>query len=157
MFYILFSLTAISCYNECGESTNHKTTISTNRIIVERGAFHYDSFVLDSAIIKFVPSKDGYTGKPSQYLVPSETKISSKSSKVFFKEIMDKGFFDLNDRYTSGTTDNSSLIITVEYEEQKKRVESEDFLRNCPPVMKFIENKMVKLHGKNLKRQILPV
>lgn len=156
MFYVLFSLTVISCRNEGGESTNHKTTISTNRIIVERGAFHYDSFVLDSAIIKLVSSKDGFTEKVSQYLVPSKTKISSIESKAFYKEIIDKGFFDLNDRYSSETTDNSVLIIIVEYEEQKKRVESVDFLRNCPPVMKFIENKIVKLHDKNLKRQILP-
>ncbi|WP_194851799.1 DUF6438 domain-containing protein [Nonlabens antarcticus] len=127
-----------------------------NMIIVKRGAFHYDTFELEDTIVKFIPKDSGMIEEFPQYTMPSETHISKEESNDFFEQIVEMGFFELKDNYKSKTTDNSMLEVSVAYNGKIKTVASEDFQRNCPEVLQFIENEMVRLHGKDLKRRLLP-
>jgi hypothetical protein len=129
---------------------------SVGKIIVRRGAFHNDKFVVQDSMVKFVPLDSGFIEEFPQYTVPSERVVSKGQLEVLFKQIQDQGFFDLDSKYTSGSTVNSMLEVTVENGGKKKTVLSEDFENGCPAVLRFIEDEVVRLHGKNLKRVLLP-
>ncbi len=153
---IVIVFVVFSCKNNDVSTVEETIDISKVKITVKRGAFHDDRFVLEDSIIRFIPAANGMLEEFPQYTVASETVLKSSEVTSFLKAIEDKGFFELETNYSSETTDNSMLSITVEYRDREKSVYSEDFERNCPEVLQFIENEIVRLHGKNLKRQLLP-
>ena len=153
---LILAVFSISCKENKEAQRVEHSDHSVSKIIVERGAFHNDTFVLQDSIVEFVPSDNAIIEEFPQYTVASQSRISQKEHDMLFKQIIDKGFFELRDSYKSPTSDNSFLRVTVDYNGRKKSVQSEDFKRNCPEVLKFIENEMVRFHGKNLKRQLLP-
>ena len=154
-FTALFLLLFSSCKDTVKLSSNSDNS-STRKIIVERGAIHYDQFVLKDSVVTFIPTESGMIEEFPQYTVSSKTNLSNEVVGELFQEIENQGFFKLNNEYGNNFTDNSMLRVTVESGDKKKTVFSEDFDRGCPEVLKFIENEIVRLHGKNLKRHILP-
>ena len=155
-FKICILLLFVSCKADKQDDVVPTEESAINKITVERGAFHYDIFVLEDTVIKFDPRDQGFIEEFPQYSQPSKTIISKSESDELFEAIENKGFFDLEDEYKSQTTDNSLLKVTVEYKGRKKMVFSDDFQRYCPEVLQFIEVEIVRLHGKELVRQILP-
>jgi len=155
-FKICILLLLVSCKADKHDDVVPTEESAINKITVERGAFHYDIFVLQDTVIKFDPGNQGFIEEFPQYSQPSKTSISKLESDELFEAIENKGFFDLEDEYKSQTTDNSLLKVTVEYKGRKKTVFSDDFQRYCPEVLQFIEVEIVRLHGKELVRQILP-
>jgi hypothetical protein len=157
LFVFLLILVGSSCKNsENNTAEDLAPQESITKIIVRRGSFHNDKFVVQDSIIKFMPLDSGFIEEFPQYTIPSQTVVSKEQLENLFKQIQDQGFFDLNARYTSSTTINSMLEVTVETASEKKTVLSEDFENGCPEVLRFIEQEVVRLHGKNLKRQLLP-
>ena len=142
--------------NETGKAENQVIDSSKVELIIERGAFHYDKFVLKDTIITFYPSSKSTGIRFDKYNHISEQKISKKKRTEFINYIIDNGIFDLNDTYSNETTCSSSLIITFKFGNQTKKIISEDFDRGCPDLLKFIEKQIILLHNKDLVRIILP-
>ena len=133
-----------------------KIDSSSIQITVERGAFHFDKFILKDTLITFYPSKENIGVDNKDYNQISEQAISIQTRNNFVKKIIDDGFFKLKNTYTSNTTCNSHLTVTVKFNNQLKKVVSEDFDRECPALLKYIEKEVIKMHNKKLKRFVLP-
>lgn len=143
---------------ERSKTTPLNSTIdySSVLLIIKRGAFHYDKFILKDTIITFYPSSKNLGKEYDNYNQISEQKISKQTRNKFIKRIIEKGFFNLEDSYFSMTTCNSHLTVTLKFNNQSKKIFSEDFVRKCPELLKFIEQEMIQMHNKNLKRVLLP-
>jgi len=129
---------------------------STVKLTVERGAFHFDKFILMGNKVFFYPQKDKLTDEFKEYNSKSEEIISSIQKKEFIRHIIENGFLKLEERYVSNSSCNSPLIITLSIGNKEKKVFSEDYQRGCPELMKYIENKIIELHNHKLVRVSLP-
>jgi len=125
-------------------------------LIIERGAFHYDKFILKDTVIAFYPSSESWGKEHDNYNQISEQKISKQTRNEFIKKIIENGIFKLKNSYVSNTSCNSSLTVTFKFNNQSIKIFSEDFERECPELLKFIEQEIVRMHNKNLKRVLLP-
>jgi len=124
-------------------------------LVVERGAFHNDTFILTPDKIIFNPESNSGHGS-TKYNTYSETNLNSKTILGFFTGIQDKGFWKLKDQYKSSSSCLSELKITLEMNGQVKTVICDDYERNCPDLIKYIDEKVVELEGNDLKRIYLP-
>lgn len=115
---------------------------------VNRGAFSYDTFTLNNEILQYNVTEAGI--KYENQNKPGEKYINSSDVIEFAKYIVDNGFFTLEDKYTTETTDKSSLIVEVEIDGIKKQVFCEDFERGCPPLVNSINRKLQELYGQDL-------
>ncbi len=129
---------------------------SSIMLTVERGAFHNDKFVLKDTILTFYPSSEKLNKKNDKYNQISEQIISRKQRNKFIDKIIRDGFFKLKNSYSSSTSCNSHLTVTLKVKNQNKKIISEDFERNCPELLKFIEKEIIGMHSKNLIRVLLP-
>ena len=125
-------------------------------LTIERGAFHYDKFILKDTIITFYPSTKNLSKENDKYNQFSEQIISKQTRNKFIDKIIGDGFFKLNNSYSSNTSCNSHLTVTLKLNNQTKKIVSEDFQRECPELLKFIEQEIIRMHSKNLKRILLP-
>jgi hypothetical protein len=125
-------------------------------LTIERGAFHYDKFILKDTIITFYPSSENLSKENDKYNQVSEQIISKQTRNKFIDKIIGGGFFKLNNSYSSNTSCNSHLTVTLKFNNQTKKIVSEDFERECPELLKFIEQEIIRMHSKNLKRILLP-
>lgn len=163
MIYLKYLLITIPLLLSCS-STEEKNTskikapqeVKHIKLIVERGAFHYDKFVLDDTTITFYPEEENKSGPSTKYNQISIQKISKKIRDTFIKQLINKGIFDLDNTYSTNESCTSLLRITLYYDNKTKTIECNDFKRNCPQLLQFIENEIVHLHKQNLKRIYLP-
>ncbi|WP_128755385.1 hypothetical protein [Aquimarina sediminis] len=137
-------------------SSKSSMDFSSAVIQVERGAFHYDKFVLKDTVITYYPSSEKFEKKYDAYNYTSEQKISKSTRDSLISYVVNNGFFDLKDSYSSKSSCASQLIVTFKWDNRSKRIVSEDFERDCPELLKYIEAQIVILHHKNLKRIFLP-
>ncbi|MET2984113.1 hypothetical protein [Aureibaculum conchae] len=154
---LLFSL-IISCQKAKVDDRKkqNKNDFSTIELKVERGAFHNDTFILKDTVITFYPEKEQDSDLNQQYYTISEQAISKSERDLFLQKILDAGIWNLNEKYTPEDSCTSNVIITISLTGKTKRIECEDFVRECPDIIKFIESEMVRLHGKGLERIFLP-
>ncbi|WP_062053318.1 hypothetical protein [Aquimarina longa] len=133
-------------------------TVDSSSILltIERGAFHYDKFILKDTIITFYPSSENWGKENDKYNQVSEQIISKQTLNKFIEKIIEDGFFELRNSYSSNTSCNSHLTVTFKFNNQTKKIVSEDFERECPELLKFIEQEIIRMHSKNLKRILLP-
>ncbi|NER18303.1 hypothetical protein [Spongiivirga citrea] len=141
-----------SCQNSKKTDTN---TTAEKTLVVERGAFHYDVFTIKNDSIFFEP-KQIREGATSRYYTPFGKKLSKERLDAFFSLLDSDSFMMLNDHYDSNKSDNSILVVTYTFGDNSKTITCEDFERNCPNVMQYIEQHMIRLSGKDLKRINLP-
>ena len=125
------------------------------KLVVDRGAFHYDKFVLTSNKIEYYPGHDNQF-EYEKYNTHSETILDSTMIKSFFQEIEEKGFWKLRDRYEAYASCSSELKITLTVNEKTKTVICDDYSTYCHDLIKYIDKKVVELEGNNLKRIYLP-
>ncbi|KKN61540.1 hypothetical protein LCGC14_0520690 [marine sediment metagenome] len=137
-------------------SVNSDIDYSNVLLTVERGAFHFDKFILKDTVITFYPSSESFSAEDENYNQISEQIIRKQARNEFVKKIIEDGFFKLKDSYSNNTSDNSYLAVTFKFNNQSKQVVSDDFERECPELLKFIEQEIIRLHNKNLTRVILP-
>lgn len=130
-----------------------KIDFSKVNLIIDRGAFHYDKFVLSDTTVIYYPSEESLDNK---YGRVSKASISEKQRNQFIQQIIDEGIFDLKDSYSSQTSCNSSLTVTLQVNNVSKTIICEDFERGCLDILKLIEKEIVELHNKELTRIYLP-
>ena len=157
LFIVLFT-TAISCQKSKNdqEKLSDKSDFSTIVLKVERGAFHNDSFVLMDTLITFYPENEMESTEYQAYYMISEEAISKFDRDQLIQKIVDANIWELQDKYTPDESCTSNLTVTISLDGKTKNIICDDFERGCPDIIKFIENKMVRLHGKGLKRIFLP-
>ena len=137
-------------------SRTHIVDSSSIILTIERGAFHYDKFILKDTLITFYPSSETLGKNNDEYNQISEQIISKQTRNKFIEKIIDGGLLKLNNSYSSNTSCNSHLTVTFKFNNQTKKIISEDFERECPELLKVIEQEIIRMHGKNLKRILLP-
>ncbi len=165
VFYLLIiSFIHISCSSKKTTNSNkekeNNMNFSTFELIVERGAFHYDSFVLKDTILTFFPEKENISNTTNielkKYYEKSEQKISRKQLKKFIEKLQKSNIWELNNNYTCNSTCTSALKVILKIEDKEKTIQCQDFKRDCPEIIQYIEDKLIDLHHKKLKRIFLP-
>ncbi|WP_273567842.1 hypothetical protein [Maribacter halichondriae] len=125
------------------------------KLLVERGAFHDDSFQLTFDSIVFVPSANSFHDV-EKYILYNTVSLDSSLTINFFKELEYEGFWKLKDTYKTESSCTSQLRVTLMKGQKSKTVLCDDFERDCPELMKYIDKKVVELEGNDLKRFYLP-
>lgn len=123
---------------------------------IERGAFHYDKFILEDTVLTYYPSSEKLEKKYDMYNHISKQIISKETRNNLIKYIINNGVFDLKDTYPCEASCSSNLTVTFTFNNRSKKIISEDFKYNCPELLQYIEKEIVRLHNKNLKRILLP-
>ncbi|GAA4114097.1 hypothetical protein GCM10022393_13380 [Aquimarina addita] len=131
---------------------------STIVLIVERGAFHYDKFVLKDTILSFYPDTENSINKDTlaSYHTYSTQKVSKTERNQLIKKILESDFFNLKDTYNNQASCNSMLTITLSLGNKHKKILCDDFKRDCPMLLQYLESEIIRLHGYKLKRIFLP-
>lgn len=156
--FLLCICLAIAIYCHKKDPTidaTQQALIKEYKLIVERGAFHYDRFELTPGKIKFIPDSNS-EHVDNKYNTISETKLDSLSTLAFFREIEEKGFWGLRNNYQAYATCSSELKITFAVNEKTKTVICDDYNTYCHELIKYIDKKVVELEGNGLKRIYLP-
>ena len=126
------------------------------QLTVERGAFHYDKFILNDTIITFYPEEVINSENSTKYNKVSSTQISKKQRDQFIEELLAKGILKLKSKYTTYDSCTSALKVMFTYKDETKIIQCNDYTRGCPELLQYIENEIIRLHDKNLKRIYLP-
>lgn len=130
--------------------------IADVKLTLSRGAFHWDSFTLIGNELSYIPTNEMTVEEYPEYQKKSKKILSDSIVRSLIKELMDNNIFEFQDVYDNETSDNSKLEIELIVKEKRKKIICNDFERGCPEVLKNLEKKIILLHGKNLKRIMLP-
>jgi len=129
-------------------------------IIVERGAFHYDKFVLKDTTITFYPSDEliyeGDDESAEKYMKFSKQEIPKPVIQNFVNTLLKNNIWKMNAHYKEWGSCTSLLRVTVRINDKFVKIECDDFHRSCPEIIQFIETEVVRLHGAGLERVYLP-
>ena len=153
---LFLSMTLLRC------NTKTKTSIEvlaahpkSYTLKIERGAFHYDSFLLEGDTLRYIPQEN--SAHPNRlYNEATSRFIDSAVTNGFFNKIVSDGFWELKKAYKSGTSCTSQLRVTLKTDDRTKTVTCDDFERDCPELIKYIDKKVVALEGNGLVRIYLP-
>ncbi len=156
---LLFPKIACFCFALLMYCTSKTTVINASsipfKLTVERGAFHNDTFVLSAGKLVFYPEKETNYSE-TKYATTSETRLDTAVTLKFIAHIEQKGFWELKKQHHTNGSCASGLVVTLENNGKRERVICEDFDRDCPELLKYIEQKIVEMEGNNLKRVYLP-
>lgn len=125
--------------------------LSNYKLVVNRGAFHYDRFIVTVDKIVYIPLTDSNHIK-AKYNKLSEVLPNDQETKSFFDKIESEGFFKLKNIYEATSSCTSKLEVSIELNGKIKSVSCDDFERDCPELVKYINQKVVELEGNDLKR-----
>jgi len=158
LFLIVVSCSFISCLSKNDKTVKQQKFLE---ITVERGAFHYDSFILKDSIIYFLPEKPNTPTKENdrnllKYHKKSEQQISQYLIKEFILKLEQSNIWHLKENYACQNSCTSNLKVIIKLNDKQKVISCEDFKHDCPDILQYIENKIIELHGKNLYRIDLP-
>jgi len=156
--FLLCIILALAIYCHKKDAAIHSKDSSNNKtykLVVDRGAFHYDKFILTSNKIEYHPDSDNQL-ENEKYNVYSEALLDSTIVNSFFQEIEKRGFWELNRRYEAYASCASELRITLTVNEKTKTVICDDYGTYCDDLIKYIDKKVVELEGNDLKRIYLP-
>lgn len=162
----LFLLNTLACSIDQEKEKNNlqlkseeKTAIDYSKIKlkVERGAFHYDTFIVDQDSVYFIPKEERETsGEDVKFYKVSSHPIEKEEFKKLVDWILAEGFLKMKSFYEENSSCTSGILVILEMDGKKKKVECTDFHRGCPKLLYQIESKVVKLHGEGLERKFLP-
>lgn len=169
---IILTLTLLSCNaNEDNKSINQQTLINkvskdsikkSLSITLERGAFHYDTFMLNDTVLTFTPSQkltpEGLlkVGKEAIYYQTLEVIITTQQKKELINLINKENFWSYENEYKAKTSCTSGISISISLGDKNKKIISDDYRRDCPVGLYLLEQKLIELTGKDLKRIYLP-
>ena len=153
VFFICF-LAAIYFYKtltiEAPEKDRESYTSYTLRLV--RGASHCEEFVVTmDSVLYFPGSRPRF--REQKYDRPSKTSIDSVLGYAFFKEIEERGFWELKSASKTSFSCTEGLTITLEGKGRSKTIFCGNFDRNTPDVVRFIDQKVVELGRANTKRK----
>jgi hypothetical protein len=139
------------------ESLNNNDSIKKALVIkLERGAFHYDSFILNDSILTFTPEHNITSEKANFYSTPIKTVITKKQREELIVLINNHSFWSLKDEYKANGSCTSGITISIELGNKHKTIISDDYKRDCPKILFLLEERLIELIGKDLKRINLP-
>ncbi len=162
---IILSILVACSNSEAQEGKNNLQSIRSNDKIdyskvvlkVERGAFHYDSFVLKQDSVVFIPKEDRVGAKKdAKYYRRSAIAISKEDFKIYIDGLINKGFLEMKDFYDENSTCTSGLSVSLQINGKTKTIKCTDFERGCPDLLYKIENDLIEMHGMKLHRKFLP-
>lgn len=133
-----------------------ESNVSKIELTLARGAFHYDSFQLIGNELTYFPSKEGSVDEYPEYQKTSKVILSDSIVESLTNEIVENKIMQLNSHYDCETSCTSALEMTIKINNIEKKISCEDYKAGCPEVLTNLENKLIALHGKNLKRIFLP-
>ena len=143
----LFTLIISFFFSSCNKAQSSK--IKRNKeytLTLKRGAFHYDSFIVQKNTITYLSNENDTIVSPinnSQYLNVLDTIIKGD-------------FFRLKNNYSSKNSCTSMLSIELKIDDKTFFVHCDDYKRDCPAIVQQLEALIIKLHGKQLYRTQLP-
>lgn len=159
---LIFIFYFIGCSQQQSKMKKESKKESSIEIIVERGAFHYDKFVLKDSIVTFYPEKEievnsnSKNDEQKKYYQKSQQQISKKQLKNILLQLEENDIWKLKDIYKCNSSCTSSLKVILKIDGKEKTIKCQDFKRDCPQIIQYIENQLIELHSKNLKRVMLP-
>jgi len=129
-------------------------------IILERGAFHYDKFILKDTTITFYPPDElfyqGDDESAEKYMRLSKQEIPKQVVQNFVDKLLKGNIWKMKSLYKEEGSCTSLLHVRVRINDKSIEVKCDDFHRSCPELIQFIETEMVRLHGVGLERVYLP-
>lgn len=149
-------------FTNCSRSIEKKDEILNSiEIKLERGAFHYDTFILKDTLLTFYPEKLsnnalGNESELAKYYQKSEQYISKTQLMSLIQKIETSNIWKLNENYSCDLSCSSNLKITIQLGGKKKIISCDDYKCGCPEILQYLENELIILHGKDLKRIHLP-
>lgn len=136
-----------------------KTVIPTPakdiKLTLTRGAFHNDCFELTPTSITYIPEPNAKFQNP-KYNMPSHNTLTKETTSLFVQEIASMGFWDLKTQYNTSSSCLSELKVTLQANGKSKTIHCDDFEKDCPDLIKYIEQKVIELEGNDLKRIYTP-
>lgn len=152
----ILTLFALYLFVACKEKVSTKKIKHPEYSLqLDRGAFHYDTFILTLNDITFTPQNiDNFT--EDKYKKASKVKLNKEKTLAFFRELEAKGIWDLKDSYAEESSCTSQLKITISNNEKTKTIICDDYQRGCNKLITYIEQQMIAFEGNNLKRIYLP-
>jgi uncharacterized lipoprotein NlpE involved in copper resistance len=163
---IVLTLTLLSCNaKEENKTINqeafiNKTPIDSVKekltIVLERGAFHYDSFTVKDSILNYIPEGNLRLDKENSYSNPVEITITKEQRKELIDLINSQGFWSYKKEYKAISSCTSGTSVSVALGDKKITIVSDDYKWDCPKGLLLLEQKLIELTGKDLQRINLP-
>ncbi|GAA0872175.1 hypothetical protein GCM10009117_13220 [Gangjinia marincola] len=126
------------------------------KLTLTRGAFHWDSFELKGNELTYIPSKSDYLEDYPEYQNESMVRLSDGAVIALINDLMDNGIFEMDSLYENLTTCNSMIEVEFLFIDSKIKIKCSDYQKGCPEILTQLEDRLIKLHGKGLKRIVLP-
>lgn len=149
----LLLLSSILLYCRASEKKERSESLI---IKLERGAFHFDSFILTDTLLIYKPEKGIKFDRGNVYSKPLAIIISKKQKEELIRFLNIHNFWLLESSYKAKSSCTSGINISISLGSSYKKIISEDYKRDCPKVLFLLEQKLIELSGKDLKRSILP-
>ncbi len=143
----------------CGYNTRKKQNTLQNTmpytLTMVRGGFHKDAFQIIGNSIFYLPDTTA-SKSIDRYNKPTIKVLNDTERNAVFEHLEQNGFWELKSNYTTSASCTSSVTVTLEQGARKKTVVCQDFDRDCPDLVKYIDQKMVQLEGNQLKWVFMP-
>ena len=173
-YILIIGLLLLSCEN-ASKQTQHKgvekknsTTVTQTASKVKpslhleltRGAFHYDSFVIEDKTLFYLPNVEEQLldedTDSEKYMVKNETVLTEKQILHLTELISKRNFQSLKKKYKCLSSCSSGLQLSVKYGNLDRLVKCDDYIRDCPKILYEIEKLLIKWDGQNRIRVSLP-
>ncbi|GAB5475878.1 MAG: hypothetical protein Mars2KO_39770 [Maribacter sp.] len=156
-FFCLILAATLFLYKKEEHSTpkTTKTIAKDFKLVVERGAFHYDRFELTATSLTYYPEKDAQHPL-EKYNLQSKVTLNREKIQQFIEHIDNKGFWNLKNHYTTPGSCTSQVKVTLTMNGKTKTVVCDDFERGCSELIHYIDKKVIEWEGNDLKRIYLP-
>jgi len=130
--------------------------ISSVRLTLIRGAFHWDTLKLIGNELMYIPSNAGYLKDYPEYQIKSMTTLDNSLVVSLINNLIKNEIFKMDSLYDNMTSCDSKLEIELTVLAKTIKIKCNDYQNGCPEILTKLEELLVELHGKGLKRIILP-
>ncbi|TPN86980.1 hypothetical protein [Aquimarina algicola] len=158
--FVLITSTLTYCLQSKNNNTLNRHLGSKNahniELTLSRGAFHGDAFQLIGNELTHLTNKPENIKINSEYDKNSTVILSDSIINSLVQEINEDHILELDTLYKSNFSCNSMLRVNIKIDTIEKTIFCEDYIRGCPDKLSDLETKLIRLHGKNLKRIYLP-
>lgn len=123
---------------------------------MDRGGFHYDCFELTPTALYFYPNNEIDSFYLKKYRTFHKVEMDTAVTLAFFRELEARGIWNLKEYYEDESSDTSGLRVIFKADDRETIIECDDYIRSCPELIHYIEEKIIELEGNDLKRIYLP-
>lgn len=127
-----------------------KSILADLKISFTRGAFHYDSIILSGNTLHHKLTNNSPRNKKTSFSI----QLSDKKVIDFYNLLIEKGIYTIQKNNEENRSDASTSDMVLQFKNEKIKFHCSHFSVNCP--ITFIEEELIKLSQKELKRKFLP-